>query len=122
MFKNNFFWGVAEAGFQVERTTGTADWDVFTGNPAIVSRYGDTSEVTMGERVQLVSPGDALSHDMIEIFKLDLDRARALGINAFRFSIEWSRVQPTKDSAWDENAFLFYLDVLRAIRQREMRA
>lgn len=44
-------------------------------------------------------------------------RARALGLNAFRTGIEWSRVQPTCDlapgpaPAWDNAAVAHYADV-----------
>jgi beta-glucosidase/6-phospho-beta-glucosidase/beta-galactosidase len=33
-------------------------------------------------------------HSDLNVLKADLDRAKALGCNAYRMSIEWSRVEP----------------------------
>ena len=43
--------------------------------------------------------------------------ARALGHNAHRFSIEWSRIEP-RPGRWDQGALQHYLDVVRALRAR----
>jgi beta-glucosidase len=49
----------------------------------------------------------------------DFDLARALGHNAHRFSIEWSRIEP-QQGAWDEAALDHYVQVVRALRAREI--
>jgi len=48
-----------------------------------------------------------------------LDRARDLGCNAFRFSISWTRVEPTP-GIFDRDALKHYADLVEAIRQRAM--
>jgi len=55
----------------------------------------------------------------------DLDRCRALGLNAFRLSIEWARVQPSPSlrplddaPAWDPEAIARYVAILVGCRQR----
>ncbi len=55
--------------------------------------------------------------DFAKRFEDDLDLARALGTNSFRFSIEWSRVEP-REGERDEQAALYYERLLRACRER----
>lgn len=50
----------------------------------------------------------------------DLDRAAAAGLNAHRFSLEWSRLQPAQGE-WDEGAVAFYRELLEGMRARGLR-
>jgi beta-glucosidase len=52
-------------------------------------------------------------------WKEDFDRAADAGQNAHRFSIEWSRVQPTPDH-WDEAALDRYREMARGLERRNM--
>ena len=47
----------------------------------------------------------------------DIPAMEELGANAYRFSIEWSRLEPTR-GAWDEAAAQRYRDWLRELRLR----
>jgi beta-glucosidase len=49
----------------------------------------------------------------------DFDRAAEGGQNAHRFSVEWSRIQPTPDT-WDEEALEHYRNMLRGLHERGM--
>jgi beta-glucosidase len=49
----------------------------------------------------------------------DLDRAAALGQNAHRMSVEWSRIEP-RDGEFDPQAIRRYREIVCAIRQRGM--
>ena len=78
-----FFWGTATASYQIEG--GAAEggrapsiWDVFAHTPGKVER-GDTGDVAC---------------DHYHRFKEDIALMRDLGIQAYRFSISWSRVLP----------------------------
>jgi beta-glucosidase len=50
-------------------------------------------------------------------WKEDLDRASETGQNAHRFSVEWSRIQPTPDR-WDEDSLERYRTMLRGMIER----
>lgn len=50
-------------------------------------------------------------------YEEDLDIAASLNLNAFRFSIEWSRIEP-KAGQWDEEALEHYRRVLMAAHKR----
>jgi beta-glucosidase len=57
--------------------------------------------------------------DFYNRYKEDLDLAKNIGINAFRFSIEWSRIEPRK-GVFDTNAIEYYRDLIREIKKRGM--
>lgn len=50
-------------------------------------------------------------------FREDFDIAKSLGQNAFRFSIEWSRVEP-EEGDWNEKEIKHYRQVVQALRER----
>ena len=60
-----------------------------------------------------------LAADHYHRFREDFDIARALGHNAHRFSIEWSRIEPEKGQ-FDEAAIAHYREVIAALRARGM--
>jgi hypothetical protein len=47
----------------------------------------------------------------------DLDRIQALGLNAYRFSLEWSRIEP-EEGRFDEAALARYRAILSGCRER----
>ena len=87
-FPDDFLWGVATSAFQLEGSP-YADW---TSWDAILS---EKPEVT--------------SH--YALYKEDLALLKELGVNAYRFSLEWSRIQP-KENAWDQTALSHYQEII----------
>ena len=94
-FPDDFLWGTAVAGFQVEAGCPTiaaetcedrrSDWYQWVTDPALVA---ETGTHLSGEPL-----ANAPGH--YELYPDDLARARdELGTNAFRTSIEWSRLFP----------------------------
>src|SRR5664279_856873 len=86
-------WGVATAGHQVEGGL-SDDWSIFESDPAIRDKVrinAALGHVVMNTEV----PGPALRHSDLSELTRDLDRAVAIGCTAYRFSVEWSRVEPT---------------------------
>ena len=82
-FPAPFMWGSASAGFQVEKGLPSTDWGVWVKTPGKI-KNGDDPDV---------GGADALAH-------IDEDVALlvASGQNAYRFSIEWTRLYPTRDA------------------------
>ena len=89
-----FLWGVATAGQQVEGGIENNEWASYTSTPFQQIRVGELADYG-GTQMRLQPAGDALNHWQREAFEADLDRAQALGLNTYRFSVEWSRVEPT---------------------------
>ena len=76
-FPKGFVWGAATAGHQIEGNNSNADsWVLENVKPTI---YAQPS-------------GDACNS--LELWAQDLDAAKALGLNAYRFSLEWPRIEP----------------------------
>jgi beta-glucosidase len=76
-FPQGFIWGAATAGHQVEGNNINSDfWVAENVNPTI---FAEPS-------------GDATNS--FELWPRDLDLVKALGLNAYRFSLEWSRIEP----------------------------
>jgi beta-glucosidase len=76
-FPKGFLWGAATAGHQIEGNNTASDlWLLEHVNPTI---FAEPS-------------GDACNS--LELWPVDLDLVRDLGLNAFRFSLEWARIEP----------------------------
>lgn len=103
-FPRGFLWGTATAAHQVEGNNTNNNWWAWEQEPGHIQN-GDKSGLACdwwGGR-----------------WKEDLDRAVETGQNAHRFSIEWSRIQPTPDN-WDESALERYRAMLRGMIERNL--
>ena len=101
-FPKGFLWGSATAAHQVEGGNENNNWSAWEKIPGKI-KNGATAGLACdwyGGR-----------------WKEDLDRAAQAGQNTHRFSIEWSRIQPTPDG-WDEYAVGFYREMLLGMHQR----
>ncbi|RTL23344.1 MAG: beta-glucosidase [Burkholderiales bacterium] len=96
-FPADFRWGVSTSSFQIEGA-GQADgkgesiWDRFCSQPGRI-RDGSNALVAC---------------DHYHRWPQDLDLARALGVNAYRFSIAWPRVLPQGRGVANEAGLAFY--------------
>ncbi len=97
-FPKNFFWGAATSSHQVEGNNHN-DW----------SEWEKLGRVKHGEQSGLAS-------GYFQRWREDLALAKSLGHNAYRFSIEWSRVMP-RPGVIDQHALDFYRDVVQECRR-----
>ena len=98
-FPKDFLWGAATAAYQVEGDNCHSDWWHW--------------EKKAGKE----SSGPACRH--YDFYKMDFDLAKGLHHNAHRLSIEWSRVEP-EEGQFSAEALQHYLDVLKALRARQI--
>ncbi|WP_254812500.1 GH1 family beta-glucosidase [Streptomyces cavourensis] len=96
-FPTGFVWGAATAAYQVEgaatengRTPSI--WDTFSHTPGKVLG-GDTGDVAA---------------DHFHRYRDDVALMKRLGLKAYRFSVSWSRVQPTGRGPAVERGLDFY--------------
>lgn len=61
------------------------------------------------------SSGDA--SDQYNRFEEDMDLVQWMGLDVYRFSIEWSRIEPER-GVYDQDEIAHYLEVLKAMEQR----
>lgn len=96
-----FLWGAGTSAHQVEGGNDKNDWWEWEALPGKI-RDGARS-------------GAACLH--WDRYEEDLDLLRSLGLDAYRFSIEWSRIEP-EPGRYDEAALDHYRRVLLACRAR----
>ncbi len=78
-FPQGFLWGAATAAHQVEGNNVNSDvWAMEHANPTV---YAEPS-------------GDAANSFVL--WPTDLDLVKNMGLNTYRFSLEWARIEPAK--------------------------
>jgi beta-glucosidase len=94
---STFHWGVATSGYQAEGSAPASNWSAYDDK---LDPYGN-------------------SVDFLHRYKEDIAHAKSLGVDTFRFGIEWARVEP-QPGVFDPAAFAFYDDVVAEIRRQGM--
>lgn len=124
-FPEGTLWGAATAAYQVEGHIENNDWSIFTNTKSIHDRVEALGKVVHLE-IDLKPAGEAAGHadqngDSTDVLRQDLDRMVALGMNAYRFSIEWSRVEP-RPARYSEDALQYYDQVITEVRKHTNRS
>jgi beta-glucosidase len=93
----DFFWGVSTSAYQIEGAwneagKGASIWDTFTHLPGAIAG-GQTGDVAC---------------DHYHRWRDDLELLRVLGVNAYRFSVAWSRILPEGRGRVNSAGFDFY--------------
>lgn len=99
VFPKNFLLGTATSSYQVEGGNNLSDWANFEKRPASI-KNGDKN---------------GLADDSWNKVPTDINLMKDLGANAYRFSIEWSRVEPT-EGHYDEAVLAHYQDELTQLK------
>lgn len=109
-FPDGFLWGAATASYQIEGAVhadgrGESIWDRFSHTPGKVFN-GDTGDVAC---------------DHFHRFADDVALMADLGLQAYRFSIAWPRVQPGGSGALNQAGLDFYRRLLEALHAAGIR-
>jgi beta-glucosidase/6-phospho-beta-glucosidase/beta-galactosidase len=118
-FPQKFLFGVGTSAYQVEGGIRTNDWDFFASSNAIRERVKALTKLG-GFEIDLQPAGDAVRHGDLDVLRADLDRAAALGLNAYRFSVEWARLVPSPGAQLDASALAYYDAVVAETKRRGM--
>ena len=94
-FPDGFLWGTATSAYQIEGGIENSDW----------------SKVYPAGR----------SCDHYSLYEKDFDLMKKLNFNTYRFSIEWSRIEP-QEGKFDEKEIAHYRKVLEGLKSREIKA
>jgi beta-glucosidase len=94
-----FLLGTATSAHQVEGGNERNDWALFESQPGRIAR---------GERC-----GKADDH--WNRIADDVELMTNIGANAYRFSVEWSRVEPV-EGTWDDEAWNHYVDEVERLK------
>ncbi len=96
-FPADFIWGSATSAPQIEGAAfeggkGASIWDEFCREPG---RILDGSNID-------------IACDHLKRYREDVGLMQWLGLDAYRFSFAWPRLQPSGQGAWNEEGFGFY--------------
>ena len=108
-FPEGFLWGAATASYQIEGAAkedgrGTSIWDTFSHTPGKVL-HGDTGDIACDHY-----------HRLDE----DLDLMSEIGLQAYRFSVAWPRIQPEGRGPANEKGLDFYRRLVEGLRERDI--
>ncbi|HSB54252.1 MAG TPA: family 1 glycosylhydrolase, partial [Gemmatimonadales bacterium] len=108
-FPENFLWGAATSAYQIEGSpladgAGPSNWHRFAHTPGMTAN-GDTGDVAC---------------DHYRRYEDDVRLMGELGLNAYRFSISWSRVMPEGTGAINRKGLDFYQRLVDRLRDRNI--
>ena len=101
-FPQNFLWGTATAAHQVEGSNLNSDFWVLEHIPGTFFKEPS---------------GDACDH--YHRYRQDIALLAGLGFNAYRFSVEWARIEP-EEGEFSLAALEHYRDMLLACREHDL--
>jgi beta-glucosidase len=108
-FPPEFTWGAATAAYQIEGAThadgrGRSVWDTFSHTPGKV-RGGDTGDIAC---------------DSYHRYREDVALLTSLGLNAYRFSVSWPRVQPGGTGPVNQKGLDYYRALLDELAEHDI--
>lgn len=97
-FPENFLWGAATAAYQIEGSpladgAGASIWQRFTHDPRLMAEKGSTGDIACDHYNRMES---------------DVLMMKALGLQAYRFSINWGRLLPEGTGRTNAKGIDFY--------------
>lgn len=126
VFPKGFYWGASTASHQVEGGT-VNQWSVWELGHA--NELAKTAKSRIGSlpnwrdiKQQAEDPSNYVSGQGVDHYtryRHDFDIAQSLNMNAFRFGIEWSRLEPS-EGQWDEKAIEHYKKYIAELRARNL--
>ncbi len=96
-----FLFGVATSGHQIEGNNIHSDWYHWEINNKNIENSG----IACNSRNR---------------YKEDIDIIAKLNLDVYRFSIEWSRIQPTQNT-FDEKELKYYLDLISYLKSKNIK-
>lgn len=125
-FPKRFLWGAAVAAHQVEGGTHNqwTEWELENARALASQAEYQLSELPAWDSIKNIAKNpanyvSATASDHFNRYLEDFDILKKLNMNAFRFSIEWSRLEP-EEGAWDAEAIEHYKRYVVELKKREI--
>lgn len=125
-FPKHFFWGASTAAHQVEGDNHN-QWTVWELEHA--KEFAQTAHQRLGWlpawndiKDQAEEPDNYVSGkgiDHYNRYKEDFAISKKMNLNAFRFTIEWSRIEP-EEGKWDEKEIAHYKRYIVELRKQKL--
>jgi beta-glucosidase len=117
-----FLWGASTSSYQVEGGITNNDWNYFTTSEDIKQRLYALTKPNIfyksTPQVILKPAGDALRTWHPEYYSHDFDLARQIGMNCFRLSLEWARIEPERGQ-WNQDAVDHYKVMIKYMQEEK---
>src|SRR5215467_10078647 len=112
---SRFLWGASTSSYQVEGGITNNDWYFFTTSEEIRHRLWTLTKPNIFYRgvsqVYLEPAGEAVKAWQPEYYSNDFDLAKQIGLNSFRISLEWARIEPERGQ-FDPHAIKHYKNMI----------
>ena len=123
-FPDGFYWGAAIAGQQAESQQ-ASDWTAFERDAFKSARFETGAQAGYAKPGHINSLGQSSAKVRLEKtgfdqrYPTDIAMAKGMGLNAFRFSIEWARLFPRAGmSAPDPAGIAFYKGLIAEMKKQ----
>lgn len=125
-FPKRFLWGASTAAHQVEGKTHNqwSVWELENAKTRAAQAEYHYQDYPSWDRVKAEAKrpanyvsGQAINH--YERYEEDFDYLEKMHMNAYRFSIEWSRIEPT-EGAWNAEAIAHYKKLIADLKRRDI--
>lgn len=124
IFPKDFYWGASTASHQVEGGTENqwSVWELAHAQESAKTAADKYDWLPLWDDIkkQAENPENYVSGravDHYNKYEEDFDIAKKLNLNAFRFSIEWSRIEP-HEGQWDEEEIEHYRKYIKELKKR----
>ena len=125
-FPKRFLWGAATAAHQVEGNTNNqwSVWELENAKSKVAQaeyQFGDL-ENWKHIKTQAKNPDNYVSAGLADHhgrYEEDFDLLQKMNMNAFRFSVEWSRIEP-KEGSWNAEAINHYKEYIAELKRRNI--
>lgn len=123
-FPKKFLWGAATSAHQVEGGTHNqwTVWELENAKSSAAQASYQWSDLDNWRDIETIAKdphnyvsGDAADH--YHRYEEDFDLLKQLNMNAFRFSVEWSRCEP-EEGAWNVEAIEHYKQYALSLKRR----
>ena len=123
-FPKNFLWGAATSSHQIEGYVKN-DWTEWEKKTAVRNSKKGVRPVLESLQKSASNPDNYLSDCMyspesFKYWKQDVQVIKDMGLKAYRLSVEWSRIQPEKDT-FSKEGIEYYKNVLKELKKNNIK-
>jgi len=111
-FPKDFLWGAATSSHQIEGglENNWTEWEEKKSEHLL------RKSRKKGLAKENFESNSYLSCDSFNHWREDIDSLKEMGLNIYRFSVEWSRIEPSEDN-FSEEGVSYYINILEELKK-----
>lgn len=124
VFPKSFLWGAATSAHQVEGNTHNqwSVWELENAKSLAAQAAHRDNELPKWSKIKraATTPANYVSGKAVDHYnryEQDFDLLESMHMNAFRFSIEWSRIEP-QEGSWNAEEINHYKEYILSLKKR----